>query len=426
MADVERRLISRATYDIAFDTVVQGGVTEEMFFDDGSRAVFNYASRFCREYRRPPTTIVIRQEFPKYKLIPDVDEPLDYLIDRVRKDYDLHRAYEYADRVAESLGNKDPDRFYDVMAEAAQARMAPRNTKTINLASKLADMKALWMSRADAPDGLIGIDTGFETINRATLGWQPAQLVTVAGLGGAGKSTLLMMMARIPQRQGKRPYFMSFEMGEDEQIGRYMAMAINVSYTKLVGGRLSKEEWARYDRVMEQVEKQSVFTLCTDITRGSTVPALEAELRERDMPDVAFIDGVYMMRDHQTKASGSDWQAMTNITRDLKQLAQRMEIPVVISTQALVSKTSKARGTSRRKLDMYSPGYSSSFAQDSDVMFGLEYDESYPEERTLRVTKARHCAPYTVRIEWNWKTASFGTELEVIDGGNEDEDDDDV
>lgn len=418
----ERRLLSKALYDITLDVVVAGGVTEEMFADVDCRRVYAYGGQFMQTHQRPPTPIVIRNEFPGFKLVREVEEPLTYWIERVQKDYAKHRALEFADQLGVSLDDNDPARFFEVAADAAKFTAVAAPGKTVDIIERLAELKEILLSRSTT-DGLLGIDTGFSTINNATLGWQPSQLVTVAGLGGAGKSTLLMLMARRAQAQGKRPYFMSFEMGEDEQSLRYMAMAIGVPYKRIVAGRLTTEEWGRYDRVLGQ--KDAAFLLCTDITRSSTVPGLESELKARTMPDVAFIDGVYMMRDHQTKSSGTAWDAMTNITRDLKQLAQRLEIPIVISTQALPGKTSKARGTSRRRLDMYSPGYSSSFAQDSDVMFGLEHDESYPDERTLRVTKARHCAPYTVRIEWNWRTASFGTELEVIDGDEEGEDDDD-
>ncbi|HET7110126.1 MAG TPA: DnaB-like helicase C-terminal domain-containing protein [Gemmatimonadales bacterium] len=422
MPKTEHRLNTKMTYEVATDTVLDAGITADMFQGERDRQVFERHCEFLQKYGRPATAVVIRNEFPGYLKNGNVEEPLEYLIDQMIKDYKQRLLYLGGDEIATALENNDPDEALEVVARIVRDTSGmDAGSKTVTLGSKkLMEMLQLWKSRADAPDGLIGIDTGFDTINKATLGFQPSQLVTIAGLGGAGKSTLLMMMARTAQKQGRRPYFMSFEMGEEEQFGRYMSMATGIPYRKIVSGRFDPDEEERYIAEAQRADDQSIFTLCTDVARGSTVSKLEAELRKRDLPEVAFIDGVYFMRDEQTKMPGTDWQALTNITRGLKQLAQRMEIPIVISTQALPSKARKKNGHSR--LDMYSAGYSSSFAQDSDVMFGLEEDPGQPSTRILRVTKARHCAPHTVRIEWDWRRSSFGDFIEMLEGGDEDDD----
>lgn len=407
----ERRLISKAVYSTDFDAVLDAGVTEEMFLDPDGRRAFAFAARFCREYSRSPTPRVMKTELPDYRLLPDVKEPLAYWIDRVRRDWRQHAWDEAGDRMADALEAKDPDRASAIAEETARRTADSGGRKTVSIADLLDHYWNLWESRAKGESGLIGIDTGFPSVNAATLGWQPSQLITIAGLGGAGKSTLLMLMAREAQRQKRSPYFMSFEMTEEEQIGRYVAMEIGVPYNRLIAGKLEDREKRRFFEARTRIIEAEVFTLCTDILRSATVPGLEAELRRRRRPDVVFVDGVYLMRDPETRKSGADWQAMTNITRDMKQMAQRLEIPVVMSTQALPSKTTRGQSRTHRKLDMYSAGYSSSFAQDSDVMFGLERDEGKAEERLLRITKARHCAAHSVWIEWSWKTASFGAPL---------------
>lgn len=429
MPNPEDFLVSRATYDIDFESVVAAGITEEMIFNEKSRQVFNRALAFMRQYGRSPSAVVIRNEFPQFKL-KQTDEPLDYWIEQVRRRYELHLQQEGADRWAEAMERKDPARVREVLAETLKATAGLQdNGKQANISDLFNKFESIWKARAEAKDGLIGIPTGFPTINKATLGFQPAQLITIAGLAGSGKSTLGMLMAREAQKHGYRPYFMSFEMSDEEQFARYIAMEISVPYNKVVSWRLSESEIDRYEKAKKEIEERSIFTLCTDITRGATISGLESALQSRDRPDVVFIDGVYMMRDEVTKMPGTDWAAMTNITRGLKQLAQRVEVPIVMTTQALMSKTSKGNNKGHRKLDMYSPGYSSSFAQDSDVMFALEKDEKRERtERILRVVKARHCAAYTVVIEWNWAFGLFGDEQEILEGDDEPErfEDDDV
>lgn len=414
----ERRLISKATYETNYEEVFAAGITAEMFFEPESQKLYRYAEEFYKKYRRSPTPRVIKLEFPDYKLLDEVEEPLGYCIQRVHQDY-LQRSLDAAgDRIADALEAKDPAQGFEIMAEVIKSAgsLTPEPALSVNIADKLEDYLEIWMSRAGKSE-IIGIPTGFRTFNRATLGFQAAQLITVAGLAGAGKSTLLMLMAQHIHKAGHMPYFMSFEMSEEEQVARYAAMGAGLNYNDIVSGRIKLDD-AKKNAVRTfaaEALERGTFTLCTDIARASTVSGLEVKLREYT-PDVCFIDGVYLMHDQQTKKSGADWQAMTNITRDLKQLAQRLEIPIVIATQALVSKTfSKGKGIGR-KLDMYSPGYSSSFAQDSDVMFGLEVDDRKPDQRLVRLMKGRHCPKFAMWIEWDWDEGRFGTEFGVEEG----------
>jgi replicative DNA helicase len=429
MPTAEALLIARATYDIDFESVVAAGVTEDMFTEEQPRRIYGRARQFLQEYGRSPSAVVIRNEFPSFKL-KTPDEPLDYWISQVKQRYEIRLHQEGGDRWATAIGQHDPVAAREALAETLRMTSSLNDqAKEANVADLFTRFESIWMARADAKDGLIGIPTGFPTINRATLGFQPTQLVTIAGLAGAGKSTLGLLMAREAQKNGYVPYFMSFEMSDEEQFGRYVAMEIGVPYNRLISWRLKDDEKERYFAAKKVIEERSIFTLCTDITRGATISGLESALLRRDRPDVVFIDGVYLMHDEVTKMPGTDWQAMTNITRGLKQLAQRREIPIIMTTQALMSKTSKGSRKGHRKLDMYSPGYSSSFAQDSDVMFALEKDEQREKtERILRVVKARHCAAHTVVIEWNWARGAFGDEQDVLESDDDEEtyeDDDD-
>jgi replicative DNA helicase len=428
MADNERRLISRATYDTNYEALIDAGITVDMFERPDSRDVYAYAVKFMHEFRRSITPRVLREEFPKYKLLDRVDEPLGYYITKVRKEHALRLHHAGGDRWADALQDKDPDRASEILAEMVKATNGAQATgKTVNMATSARSWLDVWFARSGKLE-IIGLPTGFRTIDRATLGLQKGQLITIAGLAGAGKSTLAMLMAQRIQQAGYSAFFMSFEMSEEEQTGRYIAMEIGVNYNDLIIGRISEEKKAEAKEKLVELEERSTFALCTDITRSSTISGLEAELRRYDLPDAIFIDGVYMMRDEQTKKSGAAWDAMTNITRDMKQLAQRIDRNIVMTTQALVSKTRKIKGGGH-KLDMYSPGYSSSFAQDSDVMLGLESDDGRDEERLIRLMKGRHCPKFAMWVEWEWATSSFGRELGLQEGtlvsvGGDDGDDD--
>jgi replicative DNA helicase len=95
-------------------------------------------------------------------------------------------------------------------------------------------------------------------------------------------------------------------------------------------------------------------------------------------------------------------QALTNITRSLKKIAQRFQRPIIITTQVLNWKMKKGNVTAD------SIGYSSSFLQDADVLLGLQKeDENVEDTRLLKVIASRNSGPAEVSLLWDWNEAQF-------------------
>jgi replicative DNA helicase len=163
---------------------------------------------------------------------------------------------------------------------------------------------------------------------------------------------------------------------------------------------LSKEEEKRFqDALLTMADDPTNFWL-VDAAHGITVSSIQSKIQTLN-PDVVFIDGVYLMMDEQTGESNTP-QALTGITRSLKRLAQRTNKPIVITTQALNWKTKKG------KVSTDSIGYSSSFLQDADVVFGLEReDENVDDTRTLKVMAARNSANVEASLMWDWSSGLF-------------------
>jgi len=136
-----------------------------------------------------------------------------------------------------------------------------------------------------------------------------------------------------------------------------------------------------------------------DAVNGLTIDTLVAKA-EQLKPDIMFVDGVYLMLDQVTGEANTP-QALTNITRGLKRVAQKLDIPVVITTQTLLWKMKGG------KVSADSIGYSSSFFQDSDVILGLEPIEDEEKIRNLKVVQSRNCGPEESQITWGWNTGCF-------------------
>jgi hypothetical protein len=79
--------------------------------------------------------------------------------------------------------------------------------------------------------------------------------------------------------------------------------------------------------------------------------------------------------------------------------------------------SSKLNNKKSRAITADSIGYSSSFAQDSDLVLGVESDPDIDNQSIIRVVIARTAPKGEVRIKWDWDNMDF---TEVDESGNED------
>jgi hypothetical protein len=135
------------------------------------------------------------------------------------------------------------------------------------------------------------------------------------------------------------------------------------------------------------------FTITSDITSAITVSGVQAKIQQYQ-PALVIVDGVYLMDDENGNDKGTP-QALTSITRGFKRLAQTARIPIVISTQAMLYR-------SKGGLKMESIGYSSSFAQDSDIVFGVEPHEQIQGMSRFKVLASRSSPKGEAYVNFDW------------------------
>jgi hypothetical protein len=119
-----------------------------------------------------------------------------------------------------------------------------------------------------------------------------------------------------------------------------------------------------------------------------------------------------MMDDENGEPKGSP-QALTNLTRGLKRMSQRLQIPFAISTQVLTWKINRKRGVTTDSI-----GYTSSFAQDADVLIGVEPTDDDTVNK-IKILDGRNVKRMEIYVKWDWDDGTFE---EVEDEEPDDED----
>lgn len=410
MADSAKRLISRIILDRDVSFALERGLQPDWFPAADDSQAFKFVIDHYAKYGEVPSGITFKANYPTYTLL-NVSDTQEYLLDKF---VDERRGQQFWGTVAQILENeRDHNRGIELMRSGvAELDAEIVTSRDVNLVESPMSRFDEYLLRKNRPDGMLGIPTGFPTIDLATAGLQPGQLVTVIASPKTGKSQLALKIADHVHRQGHQPFYQSFEMSNFEQQERFDAMRAEVSHNRLRRGLLTLEEEQRYQEMLANLGDTSF--ILADSTSGVTVSAMGAKIANA-APALAIIDGVYLMLDETTGESNTP-QALTNITRSFKRLAQRLDIPIIITTQTLLWKMRK------NTLNENSIGYSSSFLQDSDVVLGLERIEDEDQMRKLKIVASRNCGPAEVDLVWDWGVGRF----EELDGGDALDDDADL
>jgi len=403
-ADNEVRLISRVIRERHITPLLELGMQPDWFSNPEVKQVYRWLIDHWSRYGEVATAVSVKDEFPTFSIL-KVEDTLEYLLDRFVK---YRRAVKVEDTIqsaAEVLSVSNDHEAALVLIEGKISeihREGVPGVTDMHLDRNPEDRMRNYEEMEANSGSLLGLPTGYLKIDEATAGLQGGQLVTVIAPPKTGKSQILLQTAINIHQSGHNVLFQSFEMSNTEQQVRHDAMRSKVSHNRMRRRGLTAPEKKSYAGMLKQMAGlENTFTL-SDAMQGITVSALAAKI-DQIKPEVAFIDGVYLMQDEQTGESNTA-QALTNITRSLKRLAQRMDIPIVISTQTLLWKMKSG------KVSADSIGYSSSFFQDSDVILGLQEIPEEDELRELRIVASRNCGPDSVVLIWRWDTGCFHDE----------------
>jgi KaiC/GvpD/RAD55 family RecA-like ATPase len=401
-ADNEYRLVSKVILDRNIIPVLEHGIKDDWIMDDDLRRVWKFIRDHYANYREVPTAIAVNDNFPNFKTLL-VEDSLDYLIDKMVEFRRRTITRNGVETVIEKLNINDHEAALLEMSKAI-SMVNEQGVVGTNHIDVTKNPDQFWEDYENILNHkLLGIPTGFEKIDEATAGLQGGQLITLIAPPKTGKSQIALRIAANVHAAGMTPMFQSFEMNNHEQTQRFLAMSANLSSTRFRLGKLQSAEEDRLLKLVDDLKEQHPFHF-VDAVNGLTIDSLVAKA-EQLKPDILFVDGVYLMLDQVTGEANTP-QALTNITRGLKRVAQKLNIPVVITTQTLLWKMKGG------KVSADSIGYSSSFFQDSDVILGLEPVEEDEHVRLLKIVQSRNCGPAETSITWQWDNGCFHDQIQ--------------
>lgn len=224
-------------------------------------------------------------------------------------------------------------------------------------------------------EGLSGIPSGFDKLDRLTSGWQPSDLIIVAARPGMGKTALTLSMARnIAVGQNTPVAFFSLEMSSVQLITRLISSETGLSSEKLRTGTLEKHEWEQLNVKVKGLEKAPLFIDDTPSLSIFDLRAKARRLASQHGIKLIVIDYLQLMTAGGTQKGGNREQEISTISRNLKALAKELNVPVIALSQ--LSRAVETRGGSKRPLlsDLRESG---AIEQDADIVSFIYRPEYY-------------------------------------------------
>jgi replicative DNA helicase len=206
-----------------------------------------------------------------------------------------------------------------------------------------------------------------------TAGFQPSDLIIVAGRPSMGKTAFCLNVAQYAAIQKKIPIaIFSLEMSK-EQLGiRMLCSEAHVEGTKLRSGFLNESDWPRLTIAAGNLSDASIFI---DDTAALTILELRAKARrlktEQGGLGMVIIDYLQLMKGRTRVESRQ--QEISEISRSLKALAKELRIPVIAVSQ-LSRKTEERTGNKPQLSDLRESG---AIEQDADLILFIYRDEIY-------------------------------------------------
>ena len=192
-------------------------------------------------------------------------------------------------------------------------------------------------NRMDSDD-MVGLPTGFQSLDKFTGGWQETDLIVIGGASSMGKTSLGLSFCYNCAKAGIPTSVFSYEMGDTQLLQRLVSLESEVNNRYIMKGSLESNEFSRVNRAIGKLENTCLYV---DECKDSSLRYLLNKIRQYVITkDVKFFLVDYLQL---VKASGtSREQEVAIVARELKNIAKELNVTIVALSQL-------SRGVERRE-----------------------------------------------------------------------------
>ena len=298
-------------------------------------------------------------------------------------------------------------------AEGKLFEISQRNVKkdVTQINPVIKDAMEMLQKAALQKEGLSGLRTGFEGLDKMTSGWQNSDLIIIAARPAMGKTAFVLSMAKNMAVNFNTPVALfSLEMSNVQLVNRLIVNVCEIPGEKIKSGRLESYEWEQLDFKIKELYDAPIFV---DDTPSLSVFELRTKARRlvREHGIKCIIIDYLQLMNASGMNFGSREQEVSTISRSLKGLAKELNIPIIALSQL-------NRGVEAKRPQLADLRESGAIEQDADMVCFIHRPEYYKiteDERgnsliglaEIIIAKHRNGAVGDVRLRFKSEFAKF-------------------
>jgi replicative DNA helicase len=214
-------------------------------------------------------------------------------------------------------------------------------------------------------EGINGISSGFNDLDKITKGFQPGSLIIIGGRPGMGKTAFALNIALNAASAKKRIAFFTNEMSSQQITARFLSIAGEIPTSRLMRGCLSEEEWECLAKTANYLEETNIYIDDTPNISPADIYSMCRKLATGI--DLLIIDYLQLM---ESECFNKRYR-IADISYRLKCLAKEVNVPVI-----LLSMINKTNNLIKRP-QLFDFRAFEPVAHDADLIMLLYRDEYY-------------------------------------------------
>lgn len=381
---------SLLVYPEALQIVNESGLSEVDFYHPAHKILITHMKTLIERDNFLSTSVLVDRlnDHKGLKSIGDVEylitltenasgvSSLEHYIKNIREKSQARRLIEVSQEIERMGfdGSVDIEQLLDGAEEQVLEITRSRNTSKIRESVDIVNDLMENIKKAMASDGgLTGLSTGFKSLNNVTSGLQKGDLIIVGSRPSMGKTAFALSLAlNVARYNDAGVAVFSLEMPDTDLFARMTSSIALVEGNKLRSGYLKEHELQDLHKAGHVLKQLKLFV---DDSSSITVPEIFSQcrrLKNDGKLDLVVIDYMQLITG-SSEHQGNRQQETSKISRQLKQLAREMEVPVIALSQ--LSRSLETREDKRPILsDLRESG---SIEQDADIVMFLHRDDYF-------------------------------------------------
>lgn len=402
----------------------------ECFYIHEHAAIYEILIKMS-DLNKPIDFVTLLEEVKAAGIFPDDEGAKEYLVNLAQTVPTSHNVKNYAKIVADdhqlralitasreniedatgrgadvsAVMDNAENRIYSIMNARTHVRLTPISEA---MKASLKNMEDL--SDPEKRDEIMGVKTGFSSIDYFITGMRKSDLVFVAGRPGFGKTSLALNIATNVAKSGKGVAYFSLEMSAEQLATRVLASESMIDSKKMLRGELGNEDWIALSNTFGSLSKLPIYF---DDASEVTITEMKAKIRRLKNIGLVIIDYLQLMTADRRTRSDNRANEVQELSRNMKIMARELGVAVMCCAQL-------NREAAKRSLNSKTEGRpvlsdlreSGSIEQDADMVMLLYKKENNEDDENKDVVecivaKNRHGETGTGLLRWIGKYTRF-------------------